>query len=89
MSGGWRRAFGRRRSRSVRVEANTISGTIAETAYIGVATQIVVETPAGTVQVFAQNTGGRGAIPQPGARVTLSWDSQETFVVDGEEEVSA
>ena len=42
---------------------NTISGTIAETAYIGVATQIVVETPAGTVQVFAQNTGGRGASP--------------------------
>ena len=68
---------------------NTISGTIAETAYIGVATQIVVETPAGTVQVFAQNTGGRGAIPTPGARVTLSWESQETFVVDGEEEVSA
>jgi spermidine/putrescine transport system ATP-binding protein len=64
---------------------NTISGTIAETAYIGVATQLVVDTPAGTVQVFAQNTGGRAAIPAPGAQVTLSWEAGETFVVDSEE----
>ena len=65
---------------------NTISGTITETAYIGVATQVVVDTAAGTMQVFAQNTGGRAAIPAPGSQVTLSWEAAETFVVDREEE---
>jgi spermidine/putrescine transport system ATP-binding protein len=64
---------------------NVLGGTIAETAYIGVATQIVVDTPAGTVQVFAQNTGG-AAVPPPGSQVTLSWDSKETFVVERAEE---
>jgi spermidine/putrescine transport system ATP-binding protein len=67
---------------------NVLSGTVAETAYIGVATQVVVETPAGTIQVFAQNAGGREAVPTPGSPVTLSWEPHETFVVDSEEEVS-
>jgi spermidine/putrescine transport system ATP-binding protein len=65
---------------------NVLQGTIAETAYIGVATQIVVETAAGTVQVFAQNTGGRAAVPGLGSPVTLSWEAEETFVVNMEEE---
>ena len=38
-------------------------GTVAETAYIGVATQLVVDTPAGTVQVFAQTSTPARAHP--------------------------
>jgi spermidine/putrescine transport system ATP-binding protein len=61
---------------------NELAGTIAETAYIGVATQVVVRTPAGTVQVFAQNIDSGGRVPAPGAQVTLSWSPEATFVVD-------
>jgi spermidine/putrescine transport system ATP-binding protein len=61
---------------------NRLDGRIAETAYIGVATQVVVETPAGTVQVFAQNIDSAGRVPAPGSNVTLSWSPASTFVVD-------
>jgi spermidine/putrescine transport system ATP-binding protein len=71
---------------------NELPGTISETAYIGVATQVVVRTGAGTIQVFAQNLGPGGRIPAPGSPVTLSWSPEATFVVahheaGGEEEV--
>ena len=71
---------------------NELPGTISETAYIGVATQVVVRTGAGTIQVFAQNLGHGGRIPAPGSPVTLSWSPEATFVVahheaGGEEEV--
>ena len=46
--------------------ANELPGTVAETAYIGVATQVVVRTAAGTVQVFAQNMDAGGRVPAPG-----------------------
>ena len=67
---------------------NRLPGTVAETAYIGVATQLVVDTPAGTVQVFVQNIDSGGRIPMPGSNVTLSWSSESTFVVDPGEEAS-
>jgi spermidine/putrescine transport system ATP-binding protein len=62
--------------------ANELQGTIAETAYIGVATQVVVETPAGTIHVFAQNLGAGGRALSPGSDVLLSWAPESTFVVD-------
>jgi spermidine/putrescine transport system ATP-binding protein len=62
--------------------ANELAGTIVETAYIGVATQVVVRTAAGTVQVFAQNIDSGGRVPPPGANVILSWAPESTFVVD-------
>ena len=62
--------------------ANELAGTIAETAYIGVATQVVVRTSAGTVQVFAQNMDAGGRVPPPGTNVVLSWAPESTFVVD-------
>jgi spermidine/putrescine transport system ATP-binding protein len=65
--------------------SNRLAGTVSETAYIGVATQLVVETPAGTVQVFAQNTDSGSRAPEPGSPVTLSWSPQSTFVVEREE----
>jgi spermidine/putrescine transport system ATP-binding protein len=67
---------------------NELEGTIAETAYIGVATQLIVDTPAGTVQVFAQNIDSGGRIPAPGSNVTLSWSPASTFVVEQGEEAS-
>ncbi|MCS7006045.1 MAG: ABC transporter ATP-binding protein [Thermoleophilia bacterium] len=65
---------------------NRLEGTVAESAYIGVATQIVVRTKAGVVQVFAQNVGSGGRVPAPGSTVTLSWSPEATFVVDRDEE---
>jgi spermidine/putrescine transport system ATP-binding protein len=64
--------------------ANELPGTISESAYIGVATQVVVRTTAGTVQVFAQNIDRGGRIPAPGENVILSWPPDSTFVVDDE-----
>ena len=66
---------------------NQLHGTVLESAYVGVATQVVVSTPAGTVQVFAQNIDSGGLrIPGRGLPVTLSWSPDATFVVDREEE---
>jgi spermidine/putrescine transport system ATP-binding protein len=73
--------------------SNELPGTISETAYIGVATQVVVHTAAGTVHVFAQNIDSGGRVPAPGTNVILSWAPESTFVVAGaeivEEEVEA
>jgi spermidine/putrescine transport system ATP-binding protein len=67
---------------------NELAGTIAETAYIGVATQVLVETSAGTVHVFAQNTDSGRRIPEPGSDVTLSWSPESTFIVEQGEETA-
>jgi hypothetical protein len=55
---------------------------VSETAYIGVATQVVVRTAAGVVQVFAQNLDSGGRVPAPGTNVVLSWAPESTFVVE-------
>jgi spermidine/putrescine transport system ATP-binding protein len=64
--------------------ANELAGTVSETAYIGVATQVVVRTAAGIVQVFAQNMDAGGRVPGPGTNVVLSWAPESTFVVEAE-----
>jgi spermidine/putrescine transport system ATP-binding protein len=61
--------------------ANELAGTISETAYIGVATQVVVRTTAGVIHVFAQNLDAGGRVPAPGANVILSWAPESTFIV--------
>ena len=61
--------------------ANELSGTVAETAYIGVATEVVVETRLGVVHVFAQNIDSGRDIPGPRSTVTLTWSPESTFVV--------
>lgn len=61
-------------------------GTVREYAYVGVATQYVVDTPAGEIQVFHQNATPGVQVAQPGTRVTLTWDPQATFLVEGETE---
>jgi spermidine/putrescine transport system ATP-binding protein len=68
--------------------ANELPGTVSETAYIGVATQVVVRTAAGVVQVFAQNLDAGGRVPPPGSNVILSWAPESTFVVDMDDSVT-
>jgi spermidine/putrescine transport system ATP-binding protein len=65
---------------------NRIEGSVKETAYIGVASEIVVETRAGDVTVFHQNAEAGGLIPATGSHVALTWSPGSTFVVDREEE---
>jgi len=65
---------------------NRLSGTVKESAYIGVATEVVVATPVGELTVFHQNVETGGGAPAPGSQVTLSWASEATFVVDRGEE---
>jgi spermidine/putrescine transport system ATP-binding protein len=64
---------------------NSLAGTVKETAYVGVATQYVVDTPAGTVVVYVQNSGGARPL-EAGTPATISWSPEATFVVDPPEE---
>jgi spermidine/putrescine transport system ATP-binding protein len=57
---------------------NIVTGTVAERAYIGVATQYVVETPAGPLTVFVQSSGSAAE----GDAVSVSWDPESTFVLE-------
>ncbi len=66
-------------------QANALEGTIVEQAYVGVATQYIVDTECGQLTVYRQNAspGVNGAAP--GQRLTLSWSPDSTFVVDSME----
>ena len=61
---------------------NRVAGKVKESAYIGVATELVVATPVGELTVFHQNVEAGGVVPAPGTDVTLSWMPDATFVVD-------
>jgi spermidine/putrescine transport system ATP-binding protein len=64
---------------------NRIDGRIVESAYVGVATQFVVETPCGRLMVYSQNSRPGGGSTREDA-TTLSWSPEATFVVDSMEE---
>ena len=68
-------------------EVNRLDGRVSERAYLGVATQYVVETPHGSIQVYAQNIrpGAEGA--EPGEPVTLSFSPEAVFVLEPSQEV--
>jgi spermidine/putrescine transport system ATP-binding protein len=68
-------------------EGNTLAGTVTESAYIGVSTQYILDTPAGPVTVYVQNDRPGGQVAT-GERLTLSWDPDCTFVVDAQEGTS-
>ena len=68
-------------------EANAISGTVSESAYIGVSTQYVVDTPHGPVAVYVQNAGPGARVAAPGDPVTLSFSPDSAFVVEPSQEV--
>jgi spermidine/putrescine transport system ATP-binding protein len=65
---------------------NRLDGRIVESAYVGVATQFVVETACGRLMVYAQNTRPGGDATDRVQTATLSWSPEATFVVDSTEE---
>ena len=60
-------------------EENRLTGLLVETAYVGVATQYVLETKAGNISVYVQNSEP-GATQAPPSEI--SWSPSSTFVVD-------
>jgi len=66
-------------------QENTLEGTIAEQAYVGVATQYLVDTDCGRLTVYRQNASPGLNGTAPGQRLTLSWSPESTFVVDSME----
>ncbi len=67
---------------------NSLAGSIKETAYVGVATQYVVETGAGTLIVYVQNDGSAPWL-NAGDSAVLSWSPHAAFVVEPAEEEAA
>jgi spermidine/putrescine transport system ATP-binding protein len=67
---------------------NVLEGTVVERSYVGVATQYVVETPAGPVTVYQQNAAPETQTLSEGDRASVAWSPDATFVVDAPEEES-
>jgi spermidine/putrescine transport system ATP-binding protein len=67
-------------------ESNVLSGTVVESAYIGVSTQYIVDTRAGSVSLYVQNDRPGAPALAPGERLTLSWSPESTFVVEPPED---
>jgi spermidine/putrescine transport system ATP-binding protein len=67
-------------------EQYTLPGRVVEQAYIGVATQYIIETPCGEITVYVQNARPGADGVSPGERVALSWTPESTFVVEATEE---
>jgi spermidine/putrescine transport system ATP-binding protein len=66
-------------------QPNALDGTVVEQAYVGVATQYIVETDCGRLTVYRQNAAPGLDAAAPGTRLTLSWSPESTFVVDSME----
>jgi spermidine/putrescine transport system ATP-binding protein len=65
---------------------NALHGKVFERAYVGVATQYVVDTPAGRVMVYVQNSEPGAGLAAPGDPISIGFDAEATFVVDLSEE---
>ncbi|HWC80062.1 MAG TPA: ABC transporter ATP-binding protein [Pseudonocardiaceae bacterium] len=63
-------------------------GVITDTSFIGVSTQYLVKMSWGEeLSVFEQNTGGQ--LLRPGTEVALHWDPEQTFGLDGAQDIDA
>ena len=67
-------------------EVNTLAGKVFERAYVGVSTQYVVDTPAGRLTVYVQNSEPGAGLAAPGDPITVGFDPEATFIVDISEE---
>ncbi|MFF9343524.1 MULTISPECIES: ABC transporter ATP-binding protein [unclassified Streptomyces] len=68
---------------------NRVTGRIADSSFIGVSTQYVVNSPAGAeLQVYEQNIE-RDARLRPGAEVVLHWNPAHTFGLDATQNIDA
>jgi spermidine/putrescine transport system ATP-binding protein len=64
---------------------NVLHGTVTESAYIGVSTQYIVETSAGSVTLYVQNDRTGPTRLAEGENLTVSWDPDCTFIVKSPE----
>jgi spermidine/putrescine transport system ATP-binding protein len=69
-------------------QVNTLVGKVFETAYVGVSTQYVVDTPAGRLTLYIQNIDSGAPRASSGDSITVGFDPDATFVVDLPEEES-
>ncbi|MFC8225857.1 ABC transporter ATP-binding protein [Streptomyces sp. NPDC057287] len=68
---------------------NRVTGRIVDSSFIGVSTQYVVESPAGTaLQVYEQNVDRREGL-LPGSEVVLHWNPEHTFGLDADQDIDA
>ncbi|MFE3072818.1 ABC transporter ATP-binding protein [Streptomyces sp. NPDC059247] len=68
---------------------NRVTGRIADSSFIGVSTQYVVDGPAGGgLQVYEQNIE-RDTRLRPGAEVVLHWNPAHTFGLDAAQAIDA
>ncbi|MFD9545201.1 ABC transporter ATP-binding protein [Streptomyces sp. NPDC060022] len=68
---------------------NRVTGRIADSSFIGVSTQYVVESPAGkALHVYEQNVDHRAGLV-PGAEVVLHWNPAHTFGLDAAQDMDA
>jgi spermidine/putrescine transport system ATP-binding protein len=68
-------------------EVNRLEGRVTERAYVGVATQYLLSTAQGPMQVYVQNLESGGEDHGPGTPVTVSFSPDAVFVVEPTEEV--
>jgi spermidine/putrescine transport system ATP-binding protein len=61
--------------------ANRLAGTVTESAYVGVATQYIVDTPSGRLTVYVQNAQPGADAVAPGLPVELAFAPEAAFVV--------
>jgi spermidine/putrescine transport system ATP-binding protein len=66
-------------------QENSLDGKIFEQAYVGVATQYIVDTACGRLTVYRQNASPGLNGGASGERLTLTWSADSTFVVDSME----
>lgn len=69
---------------------NAVTGTVTDTAFTGIGTEYTVTLPGGSsaMRVFAQNLSARRRFA-PGTPVTLHWELEHTFALDGGEDPKA
>jgi spermidine/putrescine transport system ATP-binding protein len=65
---------------------NRLAGTVVESAYVGVATQYLVDTPSGRLTVYVQNAEPGANAVATGLPVELAFDPEAAFVVDYSQE---
>jgi spermidine/putrescine transport system ATP-binding protein len=69
--------------------ANSINGTVTDTSFVGVSTQYLVRATWGQeLMVFEQNRSV-ATLFAPGDSVTLHWDPQHTFALNGDEDITS
>jgi spermidine/putrescine transport system ATP-binding protein len=66
--------------------ANTLRGKVVEQAYVGVSTQLIVDTPSGQISVYVQNSEPGARAAAPGDSVILSFSPESAFVVESPRE---